>query len=538
MNTKLQDDYTPAALYARVSSDRQDVDLSISAQLKALREYADRNQYLVVQEYVDEVQSGRTADRPSFQEMIANARQNRSFRVVLVWKFSRFARNRKDAVVFKSLLKRYGVRVISINELATDTPTGRLMEGIIETLDEFFSANLAQDTLRGMRESASRGYFLSSRAPFGYTRIKVREGDRERPTLEPDLDTAPVVQQIFESAARGNGLKEICRELNGRGLTNKGRRWTSTSLHYLLTNEAYTGVLIWGRTSKADHDIAPVRVEGAWEALVSVDLFEGVQQALRDRAPKVQKPRRVGSSFLLSGLLRCGSCGKSFTGKHAKGRRFAYYTCGTLLRQGAGSCEARYLSAPKMEQFIISMITERILTDENLTDLVSLVAEDMDKVASELDGQLKVVEQELADVERRLGRLYDALETGHLSLEDLSPRIRSLRRRQDQLSASMGDLTAKLEQRRTRLPDTEEIKHYVDDLRSFLKMGTLSERRTFIKNFVKEISVKRGEAVLTYTMPMPPTGTNSEWASVLPIIQSGDPDRIRTGDLCLDRAVC
>ena len=115
----------------------------------------------------------------------------------------------------------------------------------------------------------------------------------------------------------------------------------------------------------------------------------------------------------------------------------------------------------------------------------------MDKVASELDGRLKVVEQELADDECRLGRQYDALETGQLSLGDLSPRIRSLRRRQDQLSASMGDLTTKLEQRRVRLPDTEEIKHYVNDLRSFLKAGNLSERRTFIKDFVKEIAVKR-----------------------------------------------
>ncbi len=533
-----QYDRTPAALYARVSSDRQDVELSISAQLKALREYANRNGYRIVQEYVDEVQSGRTADRPSFQEMIAQARQNRAFRVVLVWKFSRFTRNRKDAVVFKSLLKRYGVRVISINELATDTPTGRLMEGIIETLDEFFSANLAQDTLRGMRESASRGSFLSSRAPFGYTRIKVRDGTRERPTLEPDPDTAPVVQEIFESAARGNGLKEICRELNGRGLTNRGRRWTSTSLHYLLTNEAYTGVLIWGRTSKADHSIVPVRVEGAWEALVSADLFTRVRQALNDRAPKTQQPRRVGSGFLLSGLLRCGSCRKLFTGKHAKGRRFAYYTCGTLLRQGAGSCEARYLNAPKLEQFIISKIKERVLTDETLTEMVALVAEDIDKIVSQVDGRLKLIEQELADVERRLGRLYDALETGQLRLGDLSPRIQALRLRQDQLSASMEDLTARLDQRRARLPEAEEIKHCVDDLRSLLKSGTLSERRSFIKTFVKEVAVSGDEAILSYTMPMPPRDATSEWASVLPTMQSGDPDRIRTGDLCLDRAVC
>jgi len=145
------------ALYARVSSERQDTDLSISAQLKALREYASRNGCIVVKEYIDEAESGRSIDRPGFKQMVAACRQKAPpFETVLVWKLSRFARNREDSIVFKTLLRKHGVQVISITEPFEDTPTGRLLEAIIESLDEFYSANLGQEVLRGMRESASQ----------------------------------------------------------------------------------------------------------------------------------------------------------------------------------------------------------------------------------------------------------------------------------------------------------------------------------------------------------------------------------------------
>ena len=134
---------TPAALYARVSSDRQDVDLSVSAQLRALRDYADKNGYIVAREYVDEAESGQIADRPEFRKMIdAASGPNAPFQQILVWKFSRFTRRREHAVAFKSMLRRKGVRVVSITEHADDTPTGKLMEAIIESVDEFYSENL------------------------------------------------------------------------------------------------------------------------------------------------------------------------------------------------------------------------------------------------------------------------------------------------------------------------------------------------------------------------------------------------------------
>ena len=157
---------TPAALYARVSSDRQDVDLSVSAQLSALKDYAKANGYSVAREYVDEAESGRVADRPEFRKMIEEGAQPKApFEVILVWKFSRFTRKREHAVAFKSMLRRKGIRVVSIAEHADDSPTGKLMEAIIESVDEFYSENLAQDVVRGMREAASRASSSAPRPP-------------------------------------------------------------------------------------------------------------------------------------------------------------------------------------------------------------------------------------------------------------------------------------------------------------------------------------------------------------------------------------
>ena len=215
----------------------------------------------------------------------------------------------------------------------------------------------------------------------------------------------------------------------------------------------------------------PVRVEGAWPALVSKELFEAVRRGMKERAPVVQRPGRVGSKFLLSGLLRCGVCGRPYAGQGAKSGQFAYYICGTLYREGAGACTARYLNAPRVEEFIVRKVRERILTDETVTELVTLVAEEIDAMAGELGGRLKAVDAELTDVGSRLERLYEALETKQLTIEALSPRILSLRSRQDQLSAAREEAAGRLKQRRVELPTTAEIREYVADFRTFLQEG-------------------------------------------------------------------
>ena len=398
------------------------------------------------------------------------------------------------------------------------------MEAIIESVDEFYSENLAQEVVRGMREAASRGYFLASKAPFGYNRIKVSDGVKDRPTLEIDPVAAPIVKEIFESSRRGNGLAEICKELNGRGITNRGRRWQKNVVHYLLTNEAYTGTAVWGLKSKDEKAQEPVRVENAWPALVSRELFDAVQQGLHERAPTVQRPARVGSQYLLSGLLRCGVCGKPYSAQGAKSGQFAYYVCASLFREGAGACTARYLNAAKVEDLVIQKVRERILTEETITELVTLVAEEIDALAGEVNGRLTAINCELTDVDTRLENLYQALETKQLPIEALSPRILSLKSRQDQLTAAREGAEAQLEQRRAELPTSKEIKGYVADFRELFREGTFPERKALIRNFVQGIEIVEDEAVLTYTILMPSDGVTSESAPVLDFVQSGPPD--------------
>ncbi len=452
------------------------------------------------------------------------AQPDAPFQEILVWKFSRFTRKREHTVAFKSMLRRRGIRVTSITEHADDTPTGKLMEASIESVDEFYSENLAQEVTRGMREAASRGFFLSSKAPFGYRRIKVLDGAKERPTLQVDPDTGPIVKEIFEKSLRGVGLKEIAAELNERGITNKGKRWRRNSLHYVLTNEAYTGTAIWGRTTTGDKKPDPVRTEGAWEALVSRELFNEVQQGLQERAPKKQRPARVGSKFLLSGLLRCGICGNPYTGQGAKSGRFFYYVCGILLREGTGSFSARYLNADRVEARIVERILGRIPTDETITELIVPVSEEIDALAGELGGQLKAVEAELTDVRSRLERLYEALETTELTMQALSPRILTLRQREDQLAATQEDADRQLRQRKADFPTSTEIAEYVSDFRGFLEAGTFPERKALIRNFVKSIEVLDDDVTLRYTIPMPSDGVTRDETSVLDFVQSGPPN--------------
>ena len=138
----------------------------MSAQLSALKDYARANGYSVAREYIDEPENGRIADRPRFRRMLAEVSEsNVPFQEILVWPFSGFTRKREHAVAFKSMLRREGIRVVSSTEHADYSPTGKLMEAIIESVDEFYSETSAQEVTRGMREATSRGFFSATRPP-------------------------------------------------------------------------------------------------------------------------------------------------------------------------------------------------------------------------------------------------------------------------------------------------------------------------------------------------------------------------------------
>ncbi len=510
-----------AVLYARVSSDKQDVDLSISAQLKALREYAARNKYVVVKEFVDQAESGRTAYRPQFREMISLAKRNeKPFDLILVYKYSRFARSREDSIVYKALLKKSGVQLVSITEPLDDTAMGRLMQAIIECIDEFYSENLGEEVTRGMRESASRGFYLSCRPPYGYGKVRVNDSGKERTRLEIDEFKSRVVASIFEDVLKGKGLIEIVKELNSRGIASPtGKGWGKTGLHKILGNEVYTGTAVWGRNSK--RGLPVIRVENAWPSIVNQEDFRQAQSLLGQRAFAQVHPKRASSQYLLSGLARCGNCGKALIGMEAKSGKFSYYVCGTLTKKGAGSCPTRYLNANKLESLVVHKIREHILTPDNLTALAELVCQEFNSDSEGYRTDLCNIDNQITDTSRRMERLYDVIETGKVSLDDVGPRIRELRERYDKLQARREELNVTLAEETLEVPTLEEVRECAAELRNSLERGSLTERKAFIRGFIKEVNITGDEAKLTYTLPMLPRGLREETESVLAIVHRG-----------------
>ena len=496
-------DPIPVALYARVSSDRQDVDLSVAAQLRALHDYAGKNGYVVAREYVDEAESGRIANRPQFRQMLDEAgKPEAPFQEILVWKFSRFTRKREHAVAFKSMLRRRGIRVVSITEHSDDTPTGKLMEAIIESVDEFYSENLAEEVRRGMREAASRGFWVSSRSPYGYNRVMVQDGAKKRPILEVNDAEAVLVRRMFQMADSGKTLLDITKTLNREGISSPhGKPWRKTTLYKMLTNEVYTGTAVWGVQSK--DKAPPVRVEDAFPALVSRETFNRVVALLESRSPVHSHPRRSASSYLLSGIVRCRSCGKALSGQDSKSGQFAYYVCQSLTKQGSGACDSPRLNARKFEGMIVDQIRENILTESNIRDLVRLVDEEMDGMAREQRERLETLEVELAEVRRKMDRLWHAVENTDLEINDILPRLREHKEREEKLEIAAEGARAMLSERRKVLDDMDTITAYAQDMRQFLLKSDLTESRAFIRSFVKEINVAPGRAVIRYSIPMP-----------------------------------
>ena len=301
-----------AAAYIRVSDERQD-EYSPDSQLKKIREYAAKEGYEIPDEYVfyDDGISGRSVKkRNDFNRMIATAKEkDHPFEKIYVWKFSRFARNQEEAIVYKSLLAKKNVSVISVSEPIPEGHFGTLIERIIEWMDEYYSINLGVEVTRGMTEKVSRGEPICPPA-FGY---KIREKK-----YYPDEQLAPIVQEIFARYADGEGMRTIAIDLSARGIrTTHGNPLENRNIEFILNNPVYIGKIRWSLNGvravpKRDYDNENIMiVDGSHEAIISKELWEKAQARLEREKKIYAKHAKKGQpvSYMLKGLVRCSSCG-------------------------------------------------------------------------------------------------------------------------------------------------------------------------------------------------------------------------------------
>ena len=427
-----------AAAYIRVSTDEQ-AEQSPESQLIEIRKFAARSGCILPEEYifVDEGISGkRSENRPAFQRMIGLAKAAPSpFSVILLWKFSRFARNQEESIVYKALLrKQCGVDVVSVSEPLPGGMFSSLIERIIEWFDEFYSIRLSQEVKRTMTVKAERGEFQSSPS-FGY---RARTAPGEKTVLEPIPEEAAIVREIFDRFVSGEGCYPIARWLNGQGVTtHRGNRFENRTVEYILRNPVYIGKLRWtptGRTRR-DYDNADTIVaDGAHEPLVTQEVWDAAQLRL-DTLKAVWGYKARPTYELkdwLGGVVRCSECGTTLI--FSKPR---YFKCNNYVR---GRCRSsQHVAVDRLHEAVL----DRLRVDAEGSRPLSFTAVERDPAKS---GEADRLTARLADLSRRRDRLLDAYLGGAMELPAYT-------RMNEQLAAAIAEAEASLAAIRTTPPD-------------------------------------------------------------------------------------
>ena len=244
--------------------------------------------------------------------------------------------------------------------------------------------------------------------------------------------------------------------------------------------------------------------EKAFPATVTRTQFDQVNRIMRSRAPKVSHPRRVGSTFLLSGLVKCYRCKRALSGRYSSRGTFPYYVCHSFVKRAPGSSDSPRVDARQFEELVVGLIRSNVLTEGNIRGLIDVVDEQMDDVAGDERKRLETIESELADVRSRLDRLYDLVETTtEFNMAHFADRIQDHKERKERLESAAEGARAVLAQRRAVLDDVNTITAYAEDMSRFLQKSDMPERRAFIETFVKEIELLPDNAVVRYSVPLP-----------------------------------
>ena len=409
-----------AVIYARYSSHSQ-TEQSIEGQLHTCYEYAKNNGYLVVGEYIDRAQSGTTDSRAEFQRMIADSDKH-TFEGVLVYQLDRFARNRYDSAINKAKLKKNGVRVISARENISDDASGILVEGVLESMAEYYSAELSQKIRRGMEINAQKCLANGSNPGLGY---KV---DSER-RYYVDEEEAKIVREIFERYASGETVADIIRDLNCRKLTTSlGKPFNKNSVHRILNNRRYIGYYLYKGQE----------TPGGMPRIIEDELFERVHYIL-DRNKKAPARARGREEYLLTTKLFCGYCREMMTGYGGtgkSGKTYHYYACNNFKRR---KCKKKVISKEKIEDHVV-LECRKLLTDSNIERIAASVSEACE--SNRDTASIKRIKAAIQEADTAIENLWKALERGQAS-DMITERIEKRQHEKEELQAQLAVEMAK-----------------------------------------------------------------------------------------------
>lgn len=406
-----QNDNNLAIAYYRFSSSAQN-EASIDQQREVAQKYAAEKGFKIIKEYSDAAMTGTNDDRPEFQLMLFEVSKIRPA-ALIVWKTDRLGRDRYDLAIAKKRIRDAGCEIHYVAEaMPSNSPEAALMEGLLESMAEFYSKQLAQNVTRGLYYNANNALFN------GHKLLGYKVGKDKKYIL--DDDTVPFVRKIFDDYLAGKTMTDIANDLNNQGIkTAKGNHFTVNGLREILRNRAYIG----------EYHFADVVIPGGMPAIISEEQFLEIQKKFKENKRKGgQKSKGLDENgaprYWLTGKLYCGHCGTTMqgvSGTSRNGDTHYYYYCKHHRKH---MCKKKNIKKKQIENAVIFILRGFLSDTENLASLAVDISNYYKKLNQD-NGYLKSLEKQLKDVQKSLNNLVRAIEQGIFS-ETTQERLQEL----------------------------------------------------------------------------------------------------------------
>lgn len=488
-----------AVAYTRFSSDNQREE-SIDAQLRAIKEYAKRNDIIIVGEYVDKAKSATTDNRPEFLRMIADSKKE-EFDIVLVHKLDRFARNRQDSIGYRMELKRHGVSLVSVLEYLDDeSPESLILESVLEAMAEYYSRNLAREVNKGMRENALKGLHTGGLPPLGY------DVDPQTRKLVINEREAAAVRLIYKMFIEGSGYDKIINELNLQGYKTKtGDSFGHNSLHNIVRNEKYTGVYIFnklvskdvdgkrnGNAYKAVEDI--IRIEGAVPTIISREEFELAQRKIEARK-QIRAANNAKEVYLLSGKIFCGECSGAFVGnrKYAGRNKTLQVTYRCSTRKNKHTCSNRDIRKDYIEGFVLEKLAEYIFNKSLIPRLISEYKQFQMEMDSEIVKKQETLKKRLGEITKEINNLL--ILASKVASESLAQKLADLEAEKKQVQKKYNLIC---DENDIGADTAEKIIEGFKQAKEMLVNGTLPSTKKIVELFIDKVTLYESHVNVTF----------------------------------------
>ena len=432
-------------------------------------EYAKKNNYLIVDTYIDRAVTGTTDNRVAFQKMIKDS-YKKQWSAVTVYKLDRFSRNKYEMAMHKKTLKDNGVKVVSATEFVPDTPEGIIFESMLEGYAEYYSAELSQKIRRGNNESRRKGNLTGGIIPYGYKNVN------KKAVIVPEH--ADVVRYIYSQYSAGVYVKDIIADLSSRGIFYYGKPFVQNTIYKILKNERYSGIY------RFDGEV----FDNIYPQIVPTDIFEKVRKKVNENR---YGKKSLEVDFLLRHKIKCGYCGYSVmsdSGTAYNGEKKYYYKC-RGRKAKFNDCQNKPIRKEVLEKIVIGSIIEE-LSDKSTVDYIVSQLLDIQENQAKTNVVLNLLIKEKQTTDTAITNIMTAIENGGSTCTAMK-RMRELELRQEELQKLIA-----LEKSKTPVLLT------ADDIRNYYFQALRLEPKLLINYLIKEIILYKDKIEIHYNSPV------------------------------------